>query len=117
MRWSLALTSLLYLATAGCHSWHTALVTPETLLATQPARVRITRTNGSQVSIDHPAMRADTIVGTLHASSYHQPVAISLADVRGVATLRPDAGKTVLLIGTLGVLFYIKSRFNRATFE
>jgi len=109
--------ALLLVLLAGCHSWHTQPVAPETVLATHPSRIRITRTNGSRISIDRPSIRADTIVGTLHGSSYHQPVAVRLADVRDVATLRPNSLKVMLLVGTLVTLFYIMITFSGAKFD
>ncbi len=109
--------ALLLVLAAACHSWHTQPLAPESVLATHPSRIRITRTDGSRISIDQPTIHADTIVGTLHGSSYHQPVAIRLADVQNVATLRPNSLKTMLLFGTVVALFYFTVTFAGAKFD
>ena len=83
----------------ACQAWHTERVAPEPLLATrQPAKVRVTRTDGSRIVLEHPVLRGDTLSGTGPGPNGQQDVRIPLTGVRDVATLRFSAGRTIGLV-------------------
>ena len=89
---------LLSLQVASCTSWRVASVTPAKLVAEeQPARVRVTRSDGTRVVLYQPSVQGDSLVGR-HAPGVASPDrAVALADVTAVARRRGDTGKTVLL--------------------
>jgi len=84
---------LVTLPGTACQAWHTEDVAPQAVLAThQPTQLRVTRTDGGQLVLQHPVLRGDTLVGT---GDRQQEVRISLPDVRQVATRSFSAGRTV----------------------
>ena len=86
---------LITLPGLACQAWHTERVAPQVVLATQPTKLRVTRTDGGQIVLQHPVVRADTLVGIDHHQQDQQEVHIALTDVRQVATRRFSAGRTV----------------------
>ena len=102
LRRSLACALLLcYLA--ACTSWHVENeVSPTQLISTKhPRVVRLTRTNGSHVEIDHPQIAAgDTLTG-IHNTVLSR---VAVSDVTQVATPRVSAGKTIGLFLGLSVV-------------
>jgi hypothetical protein len=96
---------LITLQGAACQAWHAEAGAPPAVLATyQPTKLRVTRTDGRQVVLQHPAVRGDTLVGIAHNQNEQQEVRIALTDVRQVATRGFSAGRTVALgVGVLGV--------------
>ena len=87
---------LMTLQGAACQAWHTEAATPQVVLATrQPMKLRVTRTDGRQLVLQHPVVRADTLVGI--GDPQHEPrgVRIALTDVRQVATRGFSPGRTV----------------------
>lgn len=91
----------------ACQAWHTQRVAPESVLAArQPAKLRVTRTDGSRVVIENPLLRGDTLSGTQAARGGQQDVRIPLTDVRQVATRGFSPGRTVGLgLGVVAGLF------------
>jgi hypothetical protein len=90
---------------AGCSTWRVQEVTP-TFQGKEPERVRVTRTDGSELVVDRPRLTADSLVG----ESRQTPITIPLSDVQTLAVRRGDTGKTLVLIGGLtGALFVIGS--------
>ena len=91
----------------ACQAWHVERLAPESLLATrQPAKLRVTRTDGSQIVLAHPVLRQDTLSGTGPGSGQRQDLRIPLTDVQQVATRRFSAGRTVGLgLGVAASLF------------
>ena len=48
----------------ACHSWHIGTPTPAAFVEREdPAQVRVTRTDGSTLTLDAPAVRGDSLVG------------------------------------------------------
>jgi len=103
---------LMTLSGTACQAWHTERVAPQTVLATrQPAKLRVTRTDGSQIVLQHPVLRGDTLVGTrpgrqevrvayTEAEQVGREVRIPLTEVRQTATRGFSVGRTVgLLVG------------------
>src|SRR5204863_7563839 len=53
---------LVTLQGTACQAWHTEDVVPQAVLAThQPSQLRITRTDGQQLVLQHPVLRGDTV--------------------------------------------------------
>ena len=75
---------LMTLQGTACLAWHTEGVAPQVVLATQqPRALRVMRTDGRQLVLQHPVLRGDTLVGI---SDQQEEVRIALTDVRQVAT-------------------------------
>jgi len=90
---------LLLLYLPACTSWHVGSPTPAQFVERErPERARVTRTDGSQIVLEHIVLRADTLAGTVHGQDQQQDVRIPLTDVRQVATRRFSAGRTVGLV-------------------
>ena len=84
---------LMTLQGTACLAWHTEGVAPQVILATQqPRALRVMRTDGRQLVLQHPVLRGDTLVGI---SDQQEEVRIALTDVRQVATRGFSAGRTV----------------------
>jgi hypothetical protein len=97
----------------ACTGWHVQRLAPESVLvARQPTKVRVTRTDGSQQILNHPTLVHDTLVGTgSHGKTppgTPLPVAgetrIALSDVRHVSTREFSVGNTFALLLGLGAL-------------
>ena len=89
------------LANAGCAAWHVQGVPPESRLTTgHPGGVRVTRTDGSRITVDSTVVRADTLLGFV---SGQPQVRMPLADVQQVETLGFSAGRTVGLLAGLAL--------------
>src|SRR5437870_11773110 len=55
---------LMTLQGTACLAWHTEGVAPQVVLATQqPRALRVMRTDGRQLVLQHPVLRGDTLVG------------------------------------------------------
>jgi hypothetical protein len=94
---------LITLQGAACQAWHAEGVTPQVALETdQPTKVRVTRTDGRRIVLQHPVLQGDTLVGR---GDQQQQVRIALTDVKQVATRGFSAGRTVGLgLGMIGVV-------------
>lgn len=101
-RWTAAVLLMTFQGTA-CQAWHTEDVSPQVALATlQPAKLRVTRTDGRSVVVQRPVLRGDTLVGI---GDRQQEVRLALTDVRQVATRGFSAGRTVGLgVGVVAVV-------------
>jgi hypothetical protein len=100
-----ALLGALYLS--ACHSWQVGTPTPAQFVEREhPARVRVTRTDGSTIMLHSPAVRGDSLVGrsagTPASGDSVRTSAVPLSDVTNVAVQESAAGKTVLL--TAGIV-------------
>ena len=88
------LTSVL----AGCSSWQVTDVAPAQLLQREaPERLRVTRADGSWVTLDHPRLTGDSIAGETAGAS----AAIPLSDVQALAVRKSHTAKTLGLIAGL----------------
>ena len=101
-----AATLLIILSGTACHEWRTEDVAPKIVLSTrQPANVRVTRIDGSQLLLEHAVLQGDTLSGdTLSGDTLSgvgprgselRHVTIPLTDVRQIATRVPSAGRTL----------------------
>jgi hypothetical protein len=107
-RWCCTAALLLVtLQGTACQGWHTEDVAPQEVLAThQPTQLRVTRTDGQQVVLQHPVLRGDTLEGVWQLGGYGTPapVRIALTDVRQVATRGFSSDRTVVLAACLGAV-------------
>jgi hypothetical protein len=98
--WRAPVALLTSLCTSACLTWHPEQVAPQTVLQKwQPTTLRVTRTDSSQVVLDHPELHGDTLVGIGRDKT---EVRVPLDSVRQTATRRIHAGKTVLAIVGIG---------------
>ena len=98
---------LLILTGSGCQAWRVEPVRPESLLATRNLSfVRVTRSDGSKVVLEDPALRPDTLSGIASSQGADVEMSIPLADVRQVETRHFSAGRTVGLgVGLVAAAF------------
>jgi hypothetical protein len=97
----------------ACTAWHVQRLAPESVLvARQPTKVLVTRTDGSRQVLNQPTLVQDTLVGTvsrgktppgtpLPASGERR---IALSDVRHVSTREFSVGNTLGLMVGLGAI-------------
>ena len=86
---------VLCLGLAGCSSWQVQAVSPGQLFQSRPpGRVRVTRSDSTQLVIDQPRLGADGLAGV----SKGVPVSVPLTQVRALAVRRGDPAKTVGLV-------------------
>ena len=89
--------ALLVVHLSACSSWQLTTVAPPQLIAEEePSQVRITRTDGEQVTIRNPEVRADSIVG--------EDRSVAVSDVQQLEVRRFRAGATVGLVLLIGVV-------------
>jgi len=87
----------------ACHAWHTERLGPEALLVSrQPAQLRVTLADSSQIVLERPALRGDTLVGIGQDQGEGDVMRIPLTDIRELATRRISVVPTVALI-TVGL--------------
>lgn len=98
---------LLTLTGSGCQTWRVEPVRPESLLAIRrPTLVRVTRSDGSRVVLEDPALRPDTLRGIASSQDADLEVDIPLADVRQLETRHFSVGRTVGLgVGLVAAAF------------
>lgn len=96
-----AVSLLMVLLAAACHEWRIDDVAPKTVpLTRQPATVRVTRMDGSQIVLMRAVVQGDTLSGdTLAVSgrdtSEQRHIRIPLSEVQQIATRVPSADRTV----------------------
>jgi hypothetical protein len=94
----------LVLVLAGCTTWKTQSAAPADVIADRGDHVRVTRSDGSTLELTKATVSGDSLSG--HSSAAKDStsrVTIPLAEVQSVAVRRISAGKTVLLVGGLGL--------------
>ncbi len=95
---------------SGCSSWKVQLAPPPEVIAKQhPPKLRVTKTDHSEVVFENPEIRGDTLIEVPTPSSRGAVAPASrpipLADITRVAVRGRDEGKTFLLvIGSLAVV-------------
>lgn len=99
--------ALLGALASACTTWQTQSAAPDQVLAGKtPDRIRVTRPDGSTTELVRPLIAGDTLLGSWPGSTLTDStgrIAIPLSDVQSVAVQRVSAGRTVLLIGGLGL--------------
>src|SRR5207245_9306451 len=95
--WAAALL-VMTMSGVACQTWHVPGIAPESLLATQPRTIRVTRTDGSRVVLEDPVLRSDSMSGLVaDQREGQQQVSIPIADVQQVETPRFDVARTFRL--------------------
>ena len=108
-----AVAAILLLAfLPGCYSWRLETVAPEARAVVTrpdpPKRVRIYRTDGTQVNLLGPRVVGDSVVGTAVDTSPASQVAVALQDIAGLEAERFDARQTTaLVLAPVAVLGFI----------
>ena len=88
---------------AACTHWQVQSVSPQQVIETgQPKKIRVTRTDRTEVVVDQPRIVSDTLYGSRagspRAADHTTDEGIALADVSRVAIRRTDAAATTLLV-------------------
>jgi len=90
---------LLLLYLPACHSWHTGTPTPAQFVETErPQSVRVTRTDGTTLTVKSPVVRGDSLVGRVGDSQDTTRTVLALSDISRVQVKQPSTGKTVALV-------------------
>ena len=101
-------TVLLLAYLSGCTEWRVAGPTPAEFIAREaPENVRLTRTDSSQIVVEAPRVRSDTLFGILLGGAGKgdtvQRYAVALADIRTVEVRKVSTKRTLgLAAGVLG---------------
>ena len=91
---------------SACQAWRTERIAPESLLTRHPTKLRVIRTDGTQIVLEHPVLRGDTLSGTRPRWTGQDEVRIPLTHVRQVATRGFSAGRTIGLgVGVAALAF------------
>jgi len=108
VRRRLAATVLItVLCGSACQTWRTERIAPESLLTTgHPTKLRVIRTDGTQIVLEHPVLRGDTLSGTRPRWTGQDEVRIPLTDVCQVASRGFSARRTIGLgVGVAALAF------------
>jgi hypothetical protein len=84
----------------GCTSWRVEPVAPSAVVSQKPPVVRVTLPDSSHLVLNDPVIRGDTLFGyrqKLNRALGEQPDGVPLSEVREIAVLRQDPGKTTVL--------------------
>ncbi len=97
---------------SACTSWQVGSPTPAQLVEREhPNAVRVTRTDGTTLTLSAPAVRGDSLVGTVGVGLARDDgvstASVALADVRQLEVRRADTGKTLLAIVGVGGTFLV----------
>ncbi len=91
VRRRLATTLLItVLCGSACQAWRTERIAPDSLLTRHPTKLRVIRTDGTQIVLEHPVLRGDTLSGTRPRWTGQDEVRIPLSTIGlgvGVAAL------------------------------
>lgn len=84
----------LCLQLGACLTWSPVTTPPDQLLAgpDAPERIRVTRNDGSQITLEQPEVRAGALVATA------APGAVLLDDTRAVEVEKVSVGRTIALV-------------------
>ena len=90
---------LLAVHLTGCYNWHTPTISPAQIIADeQPAKVRVTQTDGTRLTLDDPTIQNDSIRGRsgpgIIFSLFAPSSSVALSDVSTIEVRRLSAGKT-----------------------
>lgn len=100
----IAMTLLITCIGVGCTEWHTTdKPLPVLLQGRAPEYVRISRRNGSRVTLHFPGFSGDTLVGDVD----QQVVRIPLDSIQRIQTSRLSVPKTLAVLGVIGVATYV----------
>jgi hypothetical protein len=113
MKTRIALVALAFVV-AGCQvsHWRTMALTPEAVTGQRPHEVRVTRTDGSRVTLFDPELAGDTLRGLTNPTSQLSVVRIAVRDVRTMETRHVKVGAStglsvLAILGTLVVTLIV----------
>jgi hypothetical protein len=93
-------TLLLLTYLPACSTWQVGTPTPAQFVEQKkPHSIRVTRTDGSRITLTSPMVRNDSILGNSGAGDPEHSVALALSDVQQVEVRKIATGKTLLLVG------------------
>lgn len=99
---SLFVPVVLVLMSTGCVTWRASELAPTELIQQEaPVRVRVTGTDGMQLTLERPQIRAGAIVATA------SPGAMLLDDVRTIEVERVSVARTIALTAPAAILVAI----------
>lgn len=104
--------AILALLSAGCATWSAQGLTPRALVASEtPPQVRVTRTDSSRMTLDHPRVAGDSLrgfhdVAGIRGTRDSATVSVALDDIAYLSLKRHDGLGTVMAAswGSLAVL-------------
>jgi hypothetical protein len=103
--WQRTLSALLLAAyLPACSAWHVGTPTPAQFIEKEhPESVRVTRNDGTTLTLGSPMVRGDSLIGTttggLARPEPSATIGIPLADVRQVEVRRTNTTATLLIVG------------------
>jgi hypothetical protein len=90
--------SLVALYLAGCHTWQPTTVSPRLVVEEEhPAVVRVTRTDGLQLTIQEPQAEGDSIVG-------RRGRAVAFSNIEEMDVQRFDGAGTAWALATVALI-------------
>jgi hypothetical protein len=86
-------------------TWQVGTPTPARFVeAERPSSIRVTRTDGTIITLKSPMVRGDSLVGAVSSGGAAPSTGVALSDVTSVAVTKAEAGKTVgLVVGLLAI--------------
>lgn len=92
----------------ACNIWQVQQASPADLVTTtRPSMVRVSSASNSRVELKNPEVQGDTLYGlrwSREDEAWSRRTALPLANIKDVALLRTDFGRTaVLLLGAAAV--------------
>ena len=104
-RWRARLALTLSLTIPACQSWHTEEIAPQQVLDTrQPQSLRVILADSSEVVLNAPELRGDTLLGVARNGG---ELRVPLDSVRFTETRRFSAGRTIGLVLGLGATAFL----------
>ena len=113
---------------SSCTSWQVQGVSPQQVIEReQPSRIRVTRTDRSEVFLDDPQVSGDMLIGFRRDMTYDSiyeatdtsaVLEIPLADISHVAISKTDVGKGILIgLGVAAVTMLVLAGIAVATMD
>jgi hypothetical protein len=101
----------LLIQVTGCSSWHARQDPPAQVVAEKSYKVlRVTRTDGTRVTVYEPKLQQDTLVGQTHprgSTMTAAEVRVAVSDIQSLEVRRANTGGTVLLVAGIGATLII----------
>jgi hypothetical protein len=87
-------------------TWQVGTPTPARFVeAERPSSIRVTRTDGTIITLKSPVVRGDSLVGAVSSEGAAPSTGVGLSDVGSVSIRKTEGGRTALLVlGIVGVV-------------
>jgi len=90
---------------SACTGWRLETMSPADVISAQhPSLVRVERNDGRREVLYRPAVKGDSVVGLQAADNSRSNRAVSLTDIREVATLHVRPVRTTALVLGMGLI-------------